>query len=156
MKPLRYLRHDRILLRMKSTRKVEAIRELAEQLSGAVEIPDLRRFVSAILQKESRFGSGVGRGVALPHYRDDSVQEPVVCIGLSEPGIAWDDGETVHILVLIGWPLKHDQAYLKTVADLARVLHLQPVREQILAAGDGAEVLEILKSEGAPSEQVSC
>lgn len=156
MKPLRSLRPDRILVELKATRKVEAIRELAGLLQDAPEIPDLRRFVSAVLQKESRFGSGVGRGVALPHYRDDSVREPVVCIGLSRQGVAWDDDERVHILVLVGWPLKHDQAYLRTVADLARVLHLKPVRDQVLAARDGVEVLEILKSEGAPSSQVPC
>ena len=156
MKPLRHLRADRVLLQMRATRKAAAIRELAEQLQDAPEIPDLRRFVSAVLQKESRFGSGVGKGVALPHYRDDAVQEPVVCIGLSRQGIAWDDDEEVNILVLIGWPLKHDQAYLKTVADLARVLHLKPVRDQLLAAGDASEVMDILSSEGTPSEQVSC
>ena len=156
MKTLRHLRTGRILVNMKSTRKVAAIRELAETLEDAAEIPDFRRFVSAVLQKESRFGSGVGAGVALPHYRDDSVDEPVVCLGISSERIAWDDDEPVNILVLIGWPLRHDQAYLKTVADLARVLHSEQVRDQLISARDSVEVMEILKSEGSPREQVSC
>ncbi len=156
MKSLRYLRRDRMLLSMKATHKVAAIRELAQLLEGATEIPDLRRFVSAVVQKEARFGSGVGKGVALPHYRDDSVQEPVVCFGISQQGVAWDEDEPVNILVLIGWPLKHDQAYLKTVADLARVLHLKPVRDRLLSSADAAEVIDILKTEGSPADQVAC
>ena len=143
----RYIQADRVLLGMKPVRKKEAIRSLTQLLENAPEIPDFRRFVSAMFQKESRFGSGVGEGVAIPHYRDDSVAQPVVVVGVCPEGIDWGDGQRVHLLVLIGWPPKHDQEYLKTVAEVARLLKQESTREALLLSGTPEEVIEILKGE---------
>ena len=143
----RYVRPDRVLVGMKAIQKTDAIRMLTDLLQEAPEIPDFRRFVSAMFQKESRFGSGVGEGVAIPHYRDDSVAEPVVAVGVCPDGISWGDDQTVHLLVLIGWPPKHDQEFLKTVAGVARMLIQESVREALLAAETSEAVTEILKGE---------
>ena len=126
---LRYLREDRILLHMAAKKKAEGLRELAALVEDSAEIPNFRKFLSAVFQKESRFGSGVGEGVALPHYRDEKVREPVICMGISEDGIDWGEKEQVHILVLVAWPYTHEDNYLKTVAEIARLLRLAPVRE---------------------------
>ena len=153
---LRYLKQDRILVRMGARKKVEAIRELAGLLEDAPEISAFRQFLSVMIQKELRFGSGVGDGVAIPHYRDETIEEPVIGLGVSRNGIEWGEGERVSIVVLIGWPNKHDQAYLKTVAEIARLLHEAPVRQALLNADSEIEVLEILKGALVKPESVSC
>ncbi len=145
----RCLKKDRILVDMKARKKAGAIRELASLLEEEPEISDFRGFLSALFQKESRFRSAVGKGVAIPHYRDGNVRHPVVALGLSQDGIDWGrDDDPVYILILIGWPDKHDQAYLETVAQIARLLHQESVRHSLLEARTSGEVLEILKGEG--------
>ena len=62
----------------------------------------------------------------------------------------------MHLLVLIGWPEKHGQAYLKTVAEIARLLYMGSVRGKLLEARTPGEVLEILKGEDEKKEQVAC
>ncbi|MCZ6635588.1 MAG: PTS sugar transporter subunit IIA [bacterium] len=139
----RYLRSDRILIDLKARKKEAAIRELTSLLEP--EVPDLRRFLSSLLQKEARFGSAVEKGVAIPHYRDDWVSEPVVCLGISREGIAFGNApEPVHILVLIAWPLRHHQVYLKTVGELAWLFHNTSVRRLLMLAESSEEALEIL------------
>ena len=153
---LRYLKQDRILVQMDAQKKVEAIRELASLLEDAPEIFEFRQFLSAMVQKELRFGSGVGDGVAIPHYRDETIEGPVIGLGISRNGIDWGESERVTILVLIGWPNKHDNAYLKTVAEIARLLHADPVRQALLMADSEIEVLEILKGAQVKPDRVSC
>ncbi len=152
----RYLKEDRILVGMKAQKKGGAIRELASRMEDGPEISDVRRFLSGLFQQESQISTGVGKGVAIPHHRDDSVREPVIVLGFSQQGIDWGGGELVHILVLIGWPAKHGQAYLKTVAEIARLLHMKSVREQLLKAQTPGKVLEIFKGAGVQKEQVAC
>lgn len=141
-----YLTPDRVILPLKSKRKVDAIRELASLYADSPSIPDFRRFLSSLLQKEQRFGSGVDKGVALPHYRDESIVEPVVALGVSRDGIDWGEGHRVHILVLIGWPDKHQDAYLKTVADLASALRQKDVRSAILEATEARAVTSAIRN----------
>ena len=153
---LRYLREDRILLHMAAKKKAEGLRELAALVEDSAEIPNFRKFLSAVFQKESRFGSGVGEGVALPHYRDENVKEPLICLGVSEEGIDWGEKEQVHILVLVAWPYTHEANYLKTVAEIARLLRLAPVREKIRNAGGPSEVLAAMQTNGTSKARLAC
>ena len=153
---LRYLREDRILLHMAAKKKAEGLRELAALVEDSAEIPNFRKFLSAVFQKESRFGRGVGEGVALPHYRDEKVKAPVICMGVSEEGIDWGEKEQVHILVLVAWPYTHEDNYLKTVAEIARLLRLAPVREKIRNAGGPSEVLEAMQTNGTSKVRLAC
>jgi mannitol/fructose-specific phosphotransferase system IIA component (Ntr-type) len=150
-----YLRADRVVVPLDACRKAEAIREVASTFEGCGEVPDFRRFLSALFRKESRFGSAVEKGVTIPHYRDESVAEPVIGIGVSREGVAWDRGERAHILVLIGWPDKHAQMYLNTVAELARVLHREKARSRLLEAEGAAEAVEVVLSELRETEGVA-
>jgi mannitol/fructose-specific phosphotransferase system IIA component (Ntr-type) len=138
------LKAEHILPGMVAKKKADAIRELASMLEGSLEIPDFRRFLSVLFQKEARFQSAVDKGVALPHYRDESVQGPAVVLGISSGGIDWGNGEVVHILVIIGWPDRNDEAYLMLVADIARWLHRDVVRAALQEAESVEEVIEIL------------
>jgi mannitol/fructose-specific phosphotransferase system IIA component (Ntr-type) len=152
----KYLNEHRIVTGMKAQRKVEAIREVASTLEEAPEIPNFREFLSAVIQKESRFGTGVGHGVAIPHYRDDTVRGPAVSVGISREGIDWGEADLVHILVLIGWPHRRDQAYLKMVSEVANLLRRDAVRRQLLEADTPGEVLEVLSGQRMDKAEVAC
>jgi PTS system nitrogen regulatory IIA component len=143
---LQYLSPDRVILPLSSSRKVDAIREIASLYRKSEKVTDFRVFLSALLQKEKRFGSGVEKGVALPHYRDDSIVEPIVGLGVSPKGLDWGGGQTVHILVLVGWPNKHQGAYLNTVAELASALHQPKIRSRILESNAPVDVVQAIRS----------
>jgi len=140
-----YLTPDRVVLPLTSTRKVDAIRELAGLFADSANVTDFRRFLSALLQKEQRFGSGVDKGVALPHYRDESIVQPIVGLGVSPSGVDWGDGANVNILVLVGWPDKHQGAYLKIVAELASCLKQDHIRSTILNTSEPEKIVDLIR-----------
>ena len=152
---LRCLKKTHILTHMQARNKAGGIRELASLLEGGPELSNFRQFLSALFQKEARFQTAVEKGVALPHYRDRTVLEPVVALGISKPGIGWEKGKRVHILVLIGWPDRHDEAYLRIVAEIARLLHQEAIREALQGAETPDEVLDILSGEDVPKAATS-
>ena len=154
-KLLQLLTPDHIVAPLSAGRKRDAIREVASLLGQQPAGLDLRPFLSALFRQESQFGSRVDHGVALPHLRDACVAEPLVGLGLSEPGVDWGDGSRVHILVLIAWPERHDQAYLQTVAEVARLFSQDQVRQQSLRAGSPQAVWEVLHQESNSLPPVS-
>ncbi len=143
----RYLRRDRIQVRLKSRKKADAIRELGSLLESGSEITDYRRFLSKLFQQEAQMSSGVAEGIALPHYRNGTVVEPVIALGTSTTGIDWGEEEPVHLVVLIGWPEKHAATYQKTVAEIARRLRSGQVRARLLEADGPDQVLEAMTGE---------
>ena len=141
----RYLNQSHILICMKAKKKADAIREVGALLKDGPEIPDLREFMSAVFQRESRFSTGVGHGVAIPHYRGEQVRRPAIGLGISREGIAWGEGQRAHIVFLVGWPNRHGEGYLKTVSEIAQLLSRASVRQQLLEAATPEEALEALK-----------
>jgi PTS system nitrogen regulatory IIA component len=151
---LQYLSPDRVILPLASSRKVDAIRELASLFQDSDSVTNFRTFLSALLRKEQRFESAVEHGVALPHYRDDSIVDPIVSVGISPDGIDWGNGNRVQILVLVGWPNKHQGAYLKTVVEVASVLRLKTARSAVLKSKSSEDVIRSMRetiSSGAAS-----
>lgn len=135
---------------MKARKKADAIREIGSLFEDGPEVSDLRSFLSKLFQKEASFTSNVEHGVALPHYRHQSVRIPVVGLGISKDGIDWGEGDPAHIVVLVGWPDRHDQTYLQMVAEIAGLLRRESVRDGLLTATSSEEALAVLKNGGTP------
>ncbi len=140
------LRSQRVVTDLKAKKKAGAIREIGSLFEGGPEVPDLRVFLSKLFQKEASFSSGVEHGVALPHYRDRSVKIPVAGLGISKEGIDWGEDHPAHIVVLVGWPDRHDQAYLRMVAEIAGLMRRESIRERLLDAASPEEALAALKN----------
>jgi PTS system fructose-specific IIA component/PTS system nitrogen regulatory IIA component len=84
--------------------------------------------VCSILRRESLGSTGIGRGVALPHYKCDHVEEVIGVVGVSQSGISWPaalDDRPVHrvsLLVTPSWEpalsLRALQVVSQTLRDL--------------------------------------
>ena len=142
----RYLKPDRILPDMRSHKKAEAIRELVALLDGGTELRRPKQFLSSLIRQENELGTVVEHGVALAHRRDDAVLSPAICVGIFREGIHLQDlDESVRILVVVAWPLKHEDLYLSTVAELAHLLREESVRDRLLEARTPEEALVVLR-----------
>ncbi len=140
------LRPDRILPDITSDKKVGAIRELAGLLEGSEDMRDFRSFLSFLIQEEVRLGSVVENEVAIVHCRHEGVIEPAICIGMSSHGIPFAAEEAVRILVLIAWPSKHEDVYLKVLGELARLLQQESVRTRLLTGSTAEDALDSLST----------
>jgi PTS system nitrogen regulatory IIA component len=121
----------------------------------APSLPRMSRIdVFNALNSRERLGStGLGHGVALPHARvSGSPSAVAACLTLEEP-IDFDapDGERVDILFVLLVPEECNDHHLEILAELARLFGDTVVRDQLRAASEPAEVIELLREHEQPS-----
>jgi mannitol/fructose-specific phosphotransferase system IIA component (Ntr-type) len=132
--------------------RLDAIRELsavAAQHSG-VEAFAIEKLA---WRREQLAATGIGNGVAIPHARLDEITEPVVVLGISEPGISFDapDGQPAHVLFLLVTPRSDPAFQLELSADIAHLFRMPRCLERMLRASNYTEILAALKSGEARS-----
>ena len=91
--------------------------------------------------------SVVENGVAFPHARTDLVDEIIIGIGRSRPGIPIvADQQRARLIFVIGVPERLVNDYLICVGTLARLLKDEATRSTLLHAETPCEFIEALTS----------
>ena len=143
---------DAIVAELPATNKEGVIREMVESLRAAGQFrgADLEDIIRAILKREFLGSTGIGRGVAIPHTKHNSVERLVGTVAISHKGIAFDslDGEPVHVFVLLISPQDRPGDHLRALENVSRslrddnfvrALRSTNTRGQIIALLDKAE-----------------
>jgi len=143
---------EAILPELPATNKEGVIRAMVESLRAAGQFrgADLEDIIRAILKREFLGSTGIGRGVAIPHTKHNSVERLIGTVAISTKGIAFDslDGEPVHVFVLLISPQDRPGDHLRALENVSRslrddnflrALRAATTREEILALLDRAE-----------------
>ena len=135
---------NRVSFDLKSTNKEAVIEELIEILNKDGKLKDKDKFKEAVIKREKDYSTGIGMGVAIPHGKDSSVQEPALTFGISREGIDFEsmDDEKAHIFFLIAVPENSDNLHLQVLSQISRRLMHTEVRERLFKAQNYQEVLE--------------
>ena len=117
---------DAIVPELTATTKEGVIREMVNSLGAAsyfkgAETEDI---VKAVLKRELLGSTGIGRGVAIPHTKHNSVERLIGTVALSRPGVSFDslDGEPVHVFVLLISPQDRPGDHLRALENVSRSL----------------------------------
>ena len=129
--------------------KWEAIRLLVEHLTQQGKLgQDVESDVlEAILSRERSMSTGMERGIAIPHAAVDGLDSVVACIGVvPDPGLAFEsiDGRAARLIVLLVIPRAQKLLHIRTLADVARALGRDEIREELFRAASPEEALSAL------------
>jgi nitrogen PTS system EIIA component len=117
---------DAIVPELAATTKEGVIREMVESLRGVgyFKGTDPEDIVKAILKRELLGSTGIGRGVAIPHTKHNSVEKLIGTVALSRAGVAFDslDGEPVYVFVLLISPQDRPGDHLRALENVSRSL----------------------------------
>lgn len=101
-----------------------------------------------VLTRERSMSTGMERGIAIPHAAVEGIEHVLACIGVvgGPKGLDFEsiDGRPTHLVVLLLIPRAQKLLHIRTLADIARVLGQESVREALLAATTGEEALAAL------------
>jgi mannitol/fructose-specific phosphotransferase system IIA component (Ntr-type) len=137
------------VVRLESTTKKDVLRELVAAAASSKEVRDERGLLEAIYEREGILSTGIGLGIAVPHAKIETVDDFVVCVGVSPAGVDFDalDQSPAHVVVLIAAPVGRQRDYLGLLAQVTVTLKDEDVRRRIIeAAEDPARVHELLAS----------
>src|SRR5713101_1537141 len=106
--------------------KEGVIREMVEGLkaAGYFKTGEPEDIVKAILKRELLGSTGIGRGVAIPHTKHNSVDRLIGTVALSKSGVVFDslDGEPVFVFVLLISPQDRPGDHLRALENVSRCL----------------------------------
>jgi len=139
------LDEKQVILRLRSRKPANALREIAQLLAQNGKIDDAERFVEQVLAREQAHPSAVENGVMFPHARTDLVNEIVIGIGRSRAGIqVGPNRERARLIFLIGVPERLVNDYLICVGTLVRLLNDEAIRATLLEAETPRQFLDAL------------
>jgi mannitol/fructose-specific phosphotransferase system IIA component (Ntr-type) len=133
-----------VLVDFQPTDKWDAIQKLVQHLvaRGRLDRAAAPSIVEAVQGRERSMSTGMEHGIAIPHAAVDGVQGVLACLGIvsGEKGLAFEsiDGRPTRVVVLLVIPRSQKLLHIRTLADIARVLGRDSVREALVGAKDAA------------------
>jgi mannitol/fructose-specific phosphotransferase system IIA component (Ntr-type) len=139
---------EAIIPELAATNKEGVIREMVESLraSGQFRGPDIEDIVRAILKREFLGSTGIGRGVAIPHTKHNSVERLIGTIAVSRKGVGFEslDGEPVYVFVLLISPQDRPGDHLRALENVSRCLRDDTFVRSLRAATTREEIIRLL------------
>jgi mannitol/fructose-specific phosphotransferase system IIA component (Ntr-type) len=134
-----------VILRLRSRKLPNALREVVELLAANGRIDDSEKFLEQVLAREKAHPSLVENAVAFPHARTDLVDEIVLGIGRSRAGIPMrTDRQRAQLMFVVGVPERLLNDYLICVGTLVRLVRDDAIRSALLNAQTPRELIDAL------------
>jgi fructose-specific phosphotransferase system IIA component len=127
----------------------EAISYLVNKASELGRVTSVDKVVQAVLDRENESSTGFGNGIAIPHGKCASVNEPTLLFGKLQSGVEWNalDGAPVSILFMILVPEESHTEHLKILSKLARKLMHEDFIEKIKQTDDKVSLTKFVQAE---------
>ncbi|MHB9028500.1 MAG: PTS sugar transporter subunit IIA [Candidatus Latescibacterota bacterium] len=129
-----------------ATTKDDVLVELCGLAATVPQVTDPEDFLRAIRARERAMSTGIGMGVAIPHAKIPSVQDFVMAVGRSIPGVDFDslDGLPVHIIILVGASDHQSLEFLKLIGKIGAIFNRGGFIPRFLAADGPEEMFRLL------------
>lgn len=139
------LDEKQVILRLRSRKPANAVREIIQLLAANGKIDDADEFLEQVLAREQVHPSAIENGVVFPHARTDLVDQIILGIGRSRAGIPFGkNGVRARLIFVIGVPQQLVNDYLICVGTLARLVRDDVIRSTLLGAETEREFLDAL------------
>lgn len=139
---------EAIIPGVKATTKEAVVRELVSSLktTGKVTEADEENIVKAIMRREQLGSTGIGRGVAIPHAKHESVGKLIGSIGLAPAGIPFEslDNDPVNIFVMLLYAPERPGEHLRALEAVSRLLRDEKFCQSLLKCTTRDEIWRLL------------
>lgn len=128
--------------------KRAAMALLVGKLAAAYPALKEQDAINAVWERELKFSSAVGRGVAVPHGRLPGLERPLVAVGRFSPALPFPapDGVAVRLLFLILTPAAQPMIQLKVLGRIASLVMNENLRRKLLRAKTAESMLDTLRT----------
>ena len=142
------LDEKQVILRLRSRKPANAVREIIQLLAANGKIDDTDEFLEQVLARERTHPSIVENGVVFPHARTDLVDEIVIGVGRSRAGIRFGENQhRANLIFVIGVPERLLSDYLVCVGTIARLAKDDAIRSRLLNVETAREFVDALTAD---------
>lgn len=124
----------------------DVIHSLSELAAERLSL-DARDVERAVLAREEIMGTGLGRGIAVPHARIHGLAKPLVLVGASADGVPFFglDDEPARVIFLILTPDDDPGSQLQILAEIGRFSHHPDLVKQAMAARSATDLIGAIR-----------
>ena len=144
-----FVKTDAIRAELVATEKEGVIRELIQSLisSGQLAADEADAITQAILKREELGSTGIGRGIAVPHTKHPSVDQPVGTVGISSVGVDFQslDGEPVQLFFMLISPPDRPSDHLRALENISKQLQDETFCRFLKQSKTPADIQQILE-----------
>ena len=141
---------EAVSLSLEATTKDEALKELIHALGLDDKSEGI---LYKMLKRRENLGStGIGRSIAIPHWRLLVVNRLRVAFGRSEKGIDFksiDDKPVNYVFLIVAPPLEVSNQYLPVLGRIAQFSKEADVPERLAALAQAEEFLALLEEKAS-------
>ena len=132
---------------LENNEKQLVLREMLNKLEELGKIESSSRFYTQVIHRESLENTGIGKGVAIPHTRTETVPEFISILGVSRQGIDYQsfDNIPVNYVLLSIFPTKLSTQYLYLIGMISRIFSDKKQINELNKAEKTASIYSILK-----------
>ena len=129
---------------------------LAKPLPAQTDENIEKNVYHCLLEREKIGNTGIGNGIALPHCRCADTEKAIIAIITLTRAIDFDsaDGQAVDIAFGLLVPEDASQHHLNLLADIARLLSSQGVKDQLVCAGSVDQIIDLITNWSAEQAAV--
>jgi Kef-type K+ transport system membrane component KefB/mannitol/fructose-specific phosphotransferase system IIA component (Ntr-type) len=155
-RPVRFRDHlspRAFLPNLRATTNREAIAEIAAAIAPLTNL-SADAIAEAVWAREQTMSTALPGGLAIPHARIAGLDRPIVAVGTSPLGVAFDagDGAPTQLVLLVLTPPEAYEAQLDIVSDIARTFLKPETIDRAVAAANHTQFLALLNIAGATRE----
>ncbi|HUW56322.1 MAG TPA: PTS sugar transporter subunit IIA [Planctomycetota bacterium] len=134
---------------LESLEKEEVFEELIDLLVREKRLTDRDAARAAIIERENKQSTGIGRGVAVPHGKSPTITRLTAALGISKEGIEYDslDGEPVQLVFLLLAEEGNPGPHVEALAQIALLLRTPGFIERLAAAETARELYDMVAAE---------
>jgi mannitol/fructose-specific phosphotransferase system IIA component (Ntr-type) len=137
---------ERILLNLQSTKRTQALNEVARLLENHPDVVSFAGFYQELLARERLDTTCLGNEIALPHARTEHVRKIVIAVGRSPTGVLFENSnQNVRLMFVLGTPKSNPGDYLMLVGSLCRLIKEAPQRAALFAATTPEEFIATVR-----------
>ena len=143
-----FLLRKSVVTDLKGENRWDVIAELCNAVARAVGSKDVESIIFTVQKREEVMGTGLDKGIAIPHGRLSTIESPLIAFGLSRLGVDWDarDGLATHFVFLVLTPEREEGIQVQILAAIARCMLRADIQGKLMASDDPEDIFRILKS----------
>ncbi|MHC4856049.1 MAG: PTS sugar transporter subunit IIA [Planctomycetota bacterium] len=140
---------EAIVAQLDSNKRDDVISELVKSLVDRQKMKgvDAKSLAKAVVKRENEASTGIGKGVAVPHVKHESVTEPVAVVGCSQQGIDFAslDKQPVYSVFLLLSPVANPDKHLQAMETIFKNLQKDDFRRFLRQAQTAEAIIEAIK-----------
>jgi PTS system nitrogen regulatory IIA component len=140
---------DAVVAQLKSTDRDKVIEELIQSLAKCKKTQgiDAKMLTKAVIKRENEASTGIGKGVAVPHVKHESVIDPVAVVGCSQEGIDFSslDKQPVYSVFLLLSPASNPDKHLQAMETIFKNLQKDDFRRFLRQAQTKEGIIDAIK-----------